>query len=210
MTDQAQGPRVEFFYDLSSPWTCLAFHNLPGILARTGAEAVYRPVLVGGIFNAVNPAVYAARENGDSPRMLHAWKVLKDWARLAGVPMHFPSQYHPVKSVNAMRFAAALEEDQPTLRAFSAAAFAAYFDRQENLDDPEVLVAAANSVGLDGEAIGLAAGSDAVKARLRANTEEVIARGGYGSPTIFVDGDNMYFGNDQLPLVEAALKGHSA
>ena len=34
----------------------------------------------------------------------------------------------------------------------------------------------------------------------------LFARGGYGSPTIFVDGSDMYFGNDQLPLVEAALK----
>jgi 2-hydroxychromene-2-carboxylate isomerase len=47
--------------------------------------------------------------------------------------------------------------------------------------------------------------TDAVKARLRANTDEVIARGGYGSPTIFVDTTKMYFGNDQLPLVEFAL-----
>ena len=52
--------------------------------------------------------------------------------------------------------------------------------------------------------------SDPVKARLRANTEELIARGGYGSPTIFVDGDDMYFGNDQLPLVAAALQGTRA
>lgn len=200
-------PRVEFFYDLSSPWTCLAFHNLPAVLERCGVSAIYRPVLVGGIFNAVNSAVYAARDNNDSPRMQHSWKVLKDWARLAGVAMHFPSQYHPAKSVQAMRFATALEDDQSALLKFSTAAFTAYFDRQENLDDPEVLVAAANSVGVDGEELRLAASSDAVKARLRANTEEVVARGGYGSPTIFVDGSDMYFGNDQLPLVEAALKG---
>ena len=89
---------------------------------------------------------------------------------------------------------------------FAGAAFANYFDRQENLDDPGVLEAAANAVGLDGAAIRAASTTDAVKARLRANTEEVIARGGYGSPTIFVDGTDMYFGNDQLPLVEAALR----
>ena len=197
--------RVEFFFDLSSPWTCLAFHNLPGLLERTGATVVYRPILVGGVFNAVNPAVYAAREQVDNRRMQHSWKVLKDWARLAGVPMNFPSQWHPAKSVNAMRFAAALEDDQPALARFARGAFASYFDRQENLDDPEVLEAVANAEGLDGAAIRAAAGTDAVKARLRANTEEVVARGGYGSPTIFVDGTDMYFGNDQLPLVEAAL-----
>ena len=198
--------RVEFFFDLSSPWTCLAFHNLPAVLERTGASAIYRPILVGGVFNAVNPAVYAAREQTDSPRMQHSWKVLKDWARLANVPMQFPSQYHPAKSVQAMRFATALEPDQDALVRFARAAFASYFDRQENLDDPDVLEAVATAEGLDGAAIRAAAGSDAVKARLRANTEEVVARGGYGSPTIFVDGSDMYFGNDQLPLVEAALR----
>jgi 2-hydroxychromene-2-carboxylate isomerase len=198
--------RVEFFFDLSSPWTCLAFHNLPGVLERTGASARYRPILVGGVFNAVNPAVYAAREQADNRRMQHSWKVLKDWARLADVPMNFPSQWHPAKSVAAMRFAAAIEDDQPALVRFARAAFASYFDRQENLDDPDVLETVATTEGLDGSAIRAAAGSDTVKARLRANTEEVVARGGYGSPTIFVDGEDMYFGNDQLPLVEAALK----
>ena len=81
--------------------------------------------------------------------------------------------------------------------------------RQENLDDPDVLVAVANSVGLDGDAMRTQAQSDEVKALLRANTEEVIERGGYGSPTIFVDKTHMYFGNDQLPLVEFVLKTQS-
>ncbi|MGH6695482.1 2-hydroxychromene-2-carboxylate isomerase [Sphingopyxis sp.] len=198
--------RVEFFFDLSSPWTRLAFHNLPGVLERTGTTAVYRPILVGGVFNAVNPAVYAAREQADNRRLQHSWKILKDWARLAGVPMNFPSQWHPAKSITAMRFCSALEEDQAALVRFARGVFASYFERQENLDDPAVLTAVADAEGLDGAALAAAAGSDMVKARLRTNTDEVIARGGYGSPTIFVDKDDMYFGNDQLPLVEAALK----
>lgn len=198
--------RVDFFFDLSSPWTCLAFHNLPGALERTGATAMYRPILVGGVFNAVNPAVYTAREQADNRRLQHSWKVLKDWAQLAGVPMNFPSQWHPAKSIAAMRFCCALEDDQAALIAFARAAFASYFGAQENLDDPDVLERVATEAGLDGAAIRTAAATDPVKARLRANTEEVIARGGYGSPTIFVDGDDMYFGNDQLPLVETALK----
>lgn len=198
--------RLEFFFDLSSPWTYLAFTNVHAIVASTGATVTFRPVLVGGIFNAVNQGVYAAREQADNRKLLHSWKVLKDWARLAGVEMNFPSQWHPAKSVTAMRFATALEDDQPALIAFARAAFESYFGRQENLDDPEVLEAAATAAGLDGAAIRAASTSDAVKARLRANTEEVIARGGYGSPAMFVDRDDMYFGNDQLPLVEAALK----
>jgi 2-hydroxychromene-2-carboxylate isomerase len=197
--------RIEFFYDLSSPWTYLAFTNLFGVMERTGFCARLRPVLVGGIFNAVNQSVYAAREQSDNRKLQHSWKVLKDWAVLAGVEMNFPSAFHPAKSVNAMRMACTLADDMPALVEFSRAAFQSYFGAQENLDDPEVLVTVANRVGLDGEAMRARSQTDEIKALLRANTEECIARGGYGSPTMFVDGEYMYFGNDQLPLVEAAL-----
>jgi 2-hydroxychromene-2-carboxylate isomerase len=200
-----QSARLEFFYDLSSPWTYLAFSNMPAVLERTSADVMLRPILVGGVFNAVNPAVYAAREASDNRRLKHSWKVLKDWAKVAGVELNFPSQYHPAKSVNAMRMACALESDQISLHAFTKAAFESYFGAQENLDDPAVLVAAANQAGLPGEAIHAASQTDAIKALLRTNTEELITLGGYGSPTFFVDGTDMYFGNDQLPLVEAAL-----
>jgi 2-hydroxychromene-2-carboxylate isomerase len=204
--EKVTAPRVEFFFDLSSPWTRLAFANLWPLLERTGEQAILRPILVGGVFNAVNPAVYAAREDAGSRRMQHVWKVLKDWSTLAGVTMKFPSIYHPAKSVNAMRMACALEADQPALRRFAEAAFESYFGRQENLDDPDVLIAVANAAGLDGVAIAQASVTDANKLRLRANTDELVARGGYGSPTIFVDQTDMYFGNDQLPLVECALR----
>ncbi|MFN3620020.1 2-hydroxychromene-2-carboxylate isomerase [Sphingorhabdus sp.] len=197
--------RIEFFYDLSSPWTYIAFHNLDGLIKRTRASVRFRPILVGGLFNAVNPAVYAAREAMDNPKFKHSWRVMKDWAALAGIEVNFPSAYHPAKSIHAMRMACTLEDDQPALKKFTKAAFESYFGAQENLDDPDVLVAVANKVGLDGEAMRVRAQTDEVKALLRANTDEVIARGGYGSPTIFVDTTKMYFGNDQLPLVEFAL-----
>jgi 2-hydroxychromene-2-carboxylate isomerase len=200
-----KAPRIEFFYDLSSPWTYLAFTNIQRMADRLGERVHFRPMLVGGVFNAVNQSVYASRDMTESPKIKHLWKVLHDWARSAGVAMVFPSPHHPVKSVLAMRVACALEDDQAALISFSDEAFKAYFGRAENLDDPAVVIAAANAAGLDGEALALAAQADATKARLRANTDEVIARCGYGSPTIFVDKTDMYFGNDQLALVEAAL-----
>ena len=198
--------RFEFFYDLSSPWTYLAFTNLSGVVKRTGCSVRLRPILVGGVFNAVNQSVYAAREASDNLKLKHSFHVLKDWAALAGVAMNFPSEFHPAKSVNAMRMACTLSDDMPALTEFTKAAFQSYFVAQENLDDLDVLVAVANGAGLDGEAMRTASQTDEVKALLRANTEELIKRGGYGSPTMFVDRSRMYFGNDQLPLVEFALK----
>ncbi len=197
--------RIEFFYDLSSPWTYLAFTNLMSLLERSGVRAVLRPILVGGVFNAVNQSVYAAREASDDRKLKHSFRMLKQWAELAHVEMNFPSEFHPAKSVNAMRMACALADDMPALTAFTKAAFESYFGAAQNLDDPDVLIAAANQAGLDGAAIYASSQTDLIKALLRGNTEEVIQRGGFGSPTIFVDKTQMYFGNDQLPLVEYAL-----
>ncbi|MFC4292810.1 2-hydroxychromene-2-carboxylate isomerase [Sphingorhabdus arenilitoris] len=197
--------KVEFFFDLSSPWTCLAFHNIRRIIAENGAQILWRPILVGGVFNAVNQSVYAAREDMRGPKARHYAKSLKDWAALANIPMNFPSAHHPLKSVLAMRACCILEEDQPALEKFAEAAFSAYFTEQANLDDPAILAAVADDAGFNGAALIAQTDNQSVKDRLRANTEEVISRGGYGSPSIFVNGDDMYFGNDQLPLVEAAI-----
>ncbi|MEZ5709080.1 MAG: 2-hydroxychromene-2-carboxylate isomerase [Blastomonas sp.] len=197
---------IEFFFDLSSPWTRLAFHNVRRFAAQRDVTIRWRPILVGGVFNAVNPALYERRAETDSPKMRHAGKILADWARLAGVAMNFPSPHHPLRSVTAMRCCCALEDDQARLAEFAEAAFHAYFADQRNLDDPAELAAIADGIGLDGKALLEGAASDPVKARLRANTDALIARGGYGSPTLFVHGDDMYFGNDQLPLVYAALE----
>lgn len=202
---------IDFYFDLSSPWTCLAFHNIQPIIRDNGAAITWKPFLVGGVFNAVNQDVYAARENPDNRKFVHSFRVLKDWAALAGLPMNFPSEHHPVKSVHAMRICCALEENQPALHKFATAAFNAYYGEQRNLDDPQVLIAIANEVGLNGPALAEQTQQQAIKDRLRANTEEAIARGAYGSPSIFVpfgDGERMYFGNDQLPLVNWAIKQH--
>jgi len=200
---------VEFYFDLSSPWTRLAFHNIQPIIREVGAKIVWKPFLVGGVFNAVNQDVYAARENPDNRKFVHSFRVLKDWAKLAGVPMNFPSEHHPVKSVHAMRLCCALQDDQAALHKFATAAFDAYYGEQRNLDDPAVLIAIADALGMDGTALAAQTQEQEIKDRLRANTEEAIARGAYGSPSIFVpfgEGERMYFGNDQLPLVNWAVK----
>jgi len=197
--------QVEFFYDLSSPWTRIAFHNFKAIASETNAKVSWRPFLVGGVFNAVNDEVYKSRANPDNPKVRHSVTWLKQWAELAGVAMNFPSAYHPVKSIAAMRACCALEDNQTALLRFTEHAFEAYFADQRNLDDPAVLAAIADDCDLDGRALAAQIGEQVVKARLRANTEEAIKRGAFGSPTIFVNETNLYFGNDQLPLVRQAI-----
>ena len=195
---------LEFFYDLSSPWTYLAFNNIQPILAETGADITWRPFLVGGVFNAVNSSVYKARAEPMDPKVVHNYRWMHEWARVAGLPLVFPTAYHPVKSVLAMRACCVLEQDQPTLQRFSKAAFDAYFARGENIDEPDVIQAIAEACGVDGASLVGSTAEQPIKDQLRSNTEAAISRGAYGSPTMYV-GDSQYFGNDQLPLVRAAL-----
>ncbi len=197
--------KVEFFYDLSSPWTRIAFANFRKAIAGKHVSVIWRPFLVGGVFNAVNDSVYESRKNPDNPKFRRSFVWLKEWAQLGGLAMNFPSPHHPVKSVNAMRFCCALEDDQPQLAMFSEAVFEAYYNAQRNIDDLDELEQIASACGLDGPALSATASTDACKARLRRNTQEAIDRGAFGSPTLFVDEIFMYFGNDQLPLVMQRL-----
>ena len=192
---------VEFFFDLSSPWTRLAFANIRPALDGLDYTIRWRPFLVGGVFNAVNPSVYESRKPENAAKLARSFEWLKQWAQLAGVGMNFPTEHHPLKSVHAMRFCCALEDDQDALERFAHAAFEAYFTEGRNLDDPAELKVVANSCGCDGAALAEQTVSQPTKDRLRANTREAIERGAFGSPTLFVGGEHMYFGNDQLPLV---------
>jgi 2-hydroxychromene-2-carboxylate isomerase len=197
--------KLTFFYDLSSPWTYLAFNNIQSIIEETEATVVWRPFLVGGVFNAVNQGVYAARSNPTDPKVVHTFTWLHEWAALTNLPLNFPTEHHPIKSVLAMRACCALENEQDTLYAFSHAVFTAYFMQGRNIDDPSVIADVANSLGVDGERLVDDAGELVIKDRLRANTEEAIAKGAFGAPTMIIDEERLYFGNDQLPLVRQAL-----
>ena len=201
---------IEFFFDLSSPWTCLAFHRIQPVLAETGASLRLRPFLVGGVHNQVNARFVESRTNDiTAPKWLHSGRALMDWAAFSGVTMNFPSKHHPLRSVHAMRVCCQLEQDQPALHRFAQASFDAYFTDMRNLDDPAELMSIASACGLDGEALAKGTQEQSCKDHLRANTEEAIERGAFGSPSIFVPtakGERLYFGNDQLPLVKWAIE----
>jgi 2-hydroxychromene-2-carboxylate isomerase len=196
-------PRLEFFYDCSSPWTYLAFHRIEGIAREADAELVWRPILVGGVFNQVNEDVYALRAKPNPRKARYHAKDLQDWARSYGLEIGWPTVF-PVNSVKAMR-GALVAQEAGCLPAFSRAVFEAYWGRDEDISQDAVLAPLAEKVGLVPGSFLAELGAPAIKARLRENTDELIQRGGFGSPTMFVDGEDMYFGNDRLPLVREAL-----
>jgi 2-hydroxychromene-2-carboxylate isomerase len=200
---------LEFFYDCSSPWTYFAFTRIIPLAETLQTPITWRPILVGGVFNAVNQEVYAAREkmfNATNSRRLNYYlKDLQDWARLCGVRVRMP-EGHPISSVKAMR-GAFFAEEQAALVPYSRTVFETYWDGDSpDVSSDEVLATICTQVGLDADGFFKAINDPRYKDLLRANTDELIERGGYGSPTIFINGDDMYFGNDRLELVEFRLR----
>ena len=195
---------IEFFFDCSSPWTYLAFHNIQPMAAELGVEIVWRPILVGGVFNTVNPSVYASREAPVPAKARYSGKDLQDWARLAGLKIKMPPSVFPVNSVKVMRGCIALAP-QGKLVDFARAAFEIYWGEDQDMSQDAVVAEICRRAGVDEPALFDAIARPEIKDALRANTDEVMRRGGFGSPTIFVNGDDMYFGNDRLPLIRAAL-----
>lgn len=193
---------LEFFFDCSSPWTYLAFSQIEAVAKRTEAKLVRRPILVGGVFNAVNQSVYEQRSNPVPAKAKYHAKDLLDWARHYGIAINWPSVF-PVKSVDAMR-GAIVADARDKLPAYARRVFEAYWGEGQDISQEAVLKSIAGEAGLDPDAFWSQVKSDSIKARLKENTEDLIARGGFGSPTMFVEGNDMYFGNDRLELVEAA------
>ncbi|XSC46178.1 2-hydroxychromene-2-carboxylate isomerase [Bradyrhizobium sp. RDT10] len=198
---------LEFFFDCSSPWTYLAFHNIQPLAKELGVEINWRPILVGGIFNTVNPSVYAQRETPVPLKARYMKKDLADWARSAGLSIKMPPMVFPVNSVKAMRGCIWLGQDMVP---FATAVFEAYWGGDKDISQDSVLTEVCKKAGVDHVMFFEGISQQAIKDRLKANTDEVMARGGFGSPTIFVDKTDMYFGNDRMPLIREALERRKA
>jgi 2-hydroxychromene-2-carboxylate isomerase len=150
------------------------------------------------------------RENPVPSKQAYMLKDLQDWSQAANLKIIMPPKVFPVNSVKAMRGCIWLDQldatgvAPPKMAAFAKAVFEAYWSREEDISQDAVLAKLCAQVGIDPTAFFDAIAEPAIKNQLKANTEEVIRRGGFGSPTMFVGAD-MYFGNDRLGLVRAAL-----
>jgi 2-hydroxychromene-2-carboxylate isomerase len=195
---------VEFFFDISSPWTYLAFDRIERVCTESGADLVWKPFLVGGVFNKVNPSVYQRRENPVPPKDNYYRKDMEDWARYQGLTIIKPSIF-PLNSVKCLRGAfVAIEEGK--ISPYAQACFEAYWRDDRDLSQEEVLGDVVDQVGIDRAMFFEKIADPDIKQMLFNTTDELIERGGYGSPTMFVDGDDMYFGNDRLDLMRFAIE----
>ena len=195
--------RIEFYFDCSSPWTYLAFESIQTLLERPDVEIEWKPFLVGGVFNTVNPSVYQNRQQPVPVKQRYYAKDLQDWAAFVGLIIGNPPVF-PVNSVKVMRGAfVALEED--CLVPYARHAFERYWRDLEDISKDELVTEIAQQAGLDTMDFWQKITSQPYKDKLRHNTNELIERGGFGSPTMFLNGEDMYFGNDRLILIEHKL-----
>ncbi len=194
------GRKLEFFFDYGSPTTYLAYTQIGRIVERTGATLVWKPMLLGGIFKATgnqSPAMVPAKGS-------HMGQDLARFAARYGVPLTF-NPHFPINTLFMMR-ATYVAEDDKRLIDFIDMCFKSMWVEPKNMGDPEVIAQVFMAHGFDPDYYAQRTGEAAIKDKLKAVTEEAVARGVFGAPTFFVDTDEMFFGQDRLDFVEEALK----
>lgn len=192
--------RVEFLFDFGSPASYLAYTQLPRLCEEAGAELVYVPMLLGGVFRATgnaSPATVPAKAR-------HSYVDLQRFADRYGVPLAFAANF-PINTLTLMRGAIGLQRREPQrFMAYVRAIFQAMWVEARDLSDPQVLGRTLAEAGFEPQAMLALVGDQEVKDALKANTEAAVKRGVYGAPTMFV-GEQMFFGQDRLDFVREAL-----
>ncbi len=191
---------VEFFFDVGSPASYLAYTQLPALCARQQARLIYKPFILGAVFKATgnaSPAAVPAKGR-------YSFVDFTRWAAHWGVPL-VRNPHFPINTIPLMKIASVLlHQDPDRFIPYLDHIFAALWTKAANLNDPAILAAVVAEGGFDQQALEALAATDDARARLRATTEEAVARGCFGAPSFFV-GDDLYWGQDRLWMVEAAL-----
>ena len=193
---------LEFVFDPGGPNSYLAWKVLPGILERTGATLIYRPVLLGGLFKLSGNRAPMLRYADSPAKWAYEQLEFDRFVAAHAIPFRMNPGF-PVNTVTLMRTAVACEDDG-TLNRFVPAAMTAMWEASRDLGDPVVIAQVLDDAGLDGRALVARAGEQPIKDGLVARTEGLAGRGAFGVPTFFV-GNEMFWGKERLAQVEAAL-----
>ena len=191
---------IDFYFDVGSPTTYLAWTQLEKIASAAGAQLNYCPLLLGAVFQATgnsSPVTVPAKGR---------WMMadLTRYAQRYGVPFRF-NPYFPINTLPLMRGAAAVQLHAPQqFGAYLAAIFTALWVEGQNLGDLQTLAKVLAAAGFDPEQVLAWTQEPAVKDQLRTTTEAAVAKGVFGAPSMFV-GDQLFFGQDRLDFVIEAL-----
>ncbi|NVZ66808.1 2-hydroxychromene-2-carboxylate isomerase [Pseudomonas gingeri] len=191
---------VEFYFDLGSPASYLAYTQLPLLCEQAGAELIYKPMLLGGVFKATgnaSPAEIPAKGR-------YMIDDLTRYARRYDVPFRF-NPYFPINTLLLMRATTAVQLRHPERFAdFVDILYRALWVEGRNLNDPAVVAQLLVENAFDPQRILALTADEEVKAALKARTDEALQRGVFGAPSLFV-GDRLFFGQDRLDFVREAL-----
>jgi 2-hydroxychromene-2-carboxylate isomerase len=150
--------------------------------------------------------MYETRAKPVAAKQAYMLKDLADWAREAELKIKMPPTVFPVNAVKSMRGCCWVQEQAPDkLVPYATAVFETYWGDDQDVSQDAVLTKICEQVGIDPKAFFAGIGAQAIKDKLKSNTDEAIRRGAFGSPTIYHDQTDMYFGNDRLPLLRAAI-----
>ncbi|MFC4261001.1 2-hydroxychromene-2-carboxylate isomerase [Marinobacter lacisalsi] len=189
---------LECYFDVGSPASYLAWTQLPALASRHNASLVWKPMLLGGVFQATgNQSPAAIEAKGRYSRM-----DMQRFARRYGVTLNH-NPHFPVNTLHLMRGAVAWLDD-PRFQDYLTAVFTALWVDEKNMGKPEVVAEVLTAAGFSPQEVMDRASDQAVKDRLKAITMEAIERGVFGAPTFYVN-DEMFFGQDRLWMVEEAL-----
>ena len=194
---------IEFYFDCSSPWTYLAFVEILPLSQRQNVEIIWKPILVGGVFNSVNQDVYQFRENPNTLKLDYSGNDLNLWAKHRNINISKP-QIFPVNSVKAMR-GCLFAMQQNCLPLFAQKVFEAYWGRGLDISDEAIITEIAEEAGLSPQDFKQYIYSQEAKDLLMSNSAQLIEKKGFGSPTFFYR-DQMFFGNDRLHLLEEVIR----
>ncbi|KAA0952757.1 2-hydroxychromene-2-carboxylate isomerase [Pseudomonas sp. ANT_H12B] len=191
---------VEFFFDLGSPATYLAYTQLPKICEQTDSQLIYIPILLGGVFKATgnaSPATIPAKGR-------YMFQDLDRYAQRYGVPLKF-NPHFPINTLMLMRAVTGMQLRHPErFQAFIDCLFRALWVEGRSLEDPATVAAVLIQNGFDPNEVLALTTDEEVKAALKDNTEKAVQRGVFGAPSMFVD-NQLFFGQDRLDFVLEAL-----
>ncbi|MFO2463989.1 2-hydroxychromene-2-carboxylate isomerase [Pseudomonas sp. 15FMM2] len=191
---------LDFYFDLGSPTTYLAYTQLPGICADTDSLLVYQPMLLGGVFKATgnaSPITIPAKGR-------YMLQDLERYARRYDVPLKF-NPHFPINTLLLMRAVTAIQLRQPERFVdFIDCLFRAIWVDGRHLGDPAVVADVLVEHRFDPAQVLEWSNAENVKIALKETTEQAIRRGVFGAPSMFV-GNKLFFGQDRLDFVRAAL-----
>lgn len=196
---------VEFIFDFGSPNAYLAYRVLGSIAARHGVGIDIQPCLLGGIFKLTDNRSPMEAFGGVKGKLEYERLEMHRFIQRHGLEAFRMNPHFPVNTLLIMRGLIAAQA-AGCGAAYLDAVLAGMWENGEKMDDPEVVARVLTAAGLDAQDLLGRTQDPEVKQKLMANTEAAVARGVFGIPTFFVDGE-MFFGKDRLGQVEEALAG---